>query len=89
MSAWYVLSSLGVYAVTPGRPLWDITEPNVDFAKIHFEDGTSANISKASTNRELYFLGFMKEWYGKQQMQGWSPLHPVPVIEAESKSFKD
>ncbi|WP_294823821.1 GH92 family glycosyl hydrolase [uncultured Flavobacterium sp.] len=89
MSAWYVLSSLGVYAVTPGRPVWDITEPNIDFAKVHFEDGTSANITKASTGRELYFLGFMKEWYGKDFMQSYSPLVPVPVIEAESKAFKD
>jgi putative alpha-1,2-mannosidase len=27
MSAWYVLSSMGIYDVTPGKPEWIETEP--------------------------------------------------------------
>ncbi|MHB8594681.1 MAG: glycoside hydrolase domain-containing protein, partial [Acidimicrobiales bacterium] len=27
MSAWYVLSALGIYQVTPGTPSWELTTP--------------------------------------------------------------
>jgi hypothetical protein len=37
MSAWYVLSSMGIYAVTPGEEKWESNEPIFDTIKIKDE----------------------------------------------------
>src|SRR5690606_24729179 len=58
MSAWYILSSMGIYAVTPGEMGWQTTEPYFDEIKINFEDGTSQTITKKTPQAELQNLGF-------------------------------
>lgn len=86
MSAWYVLSSMGIYAVTPGNPEWSTTTPYFDKIKVNFEDGTSKVIAKdPSIDRKYFGLGnslLKKEFH-------FDKIIPVPVIQAESKSFKD
>ncbi|RZJ76466.1 MAG: alpha-mannosidase [Flavobacterium sp.] len=88
MSAWYVLSSLGIYAVTPGQVGWTPTEPFFAGAKVQFDEKTSGTITKASREDELRYFGFM-EFYDKPHKEQYQPIIPVPVIEAEGKSFKD
>jgi len=88
MSAWYILSSMGMYSVCPGRPGWNLTEPYFDFVKVRFDDGTSGNISKATTNEQRVNFGF-PNLHGTIFTEASGVLVPVPVIEAESKSFKD
>lgn len=39
MSSWYILSSMGLYCVTPGSGLWQSTEPIFSEIKINLEDG--------------------------------------------------
>ena len=39
MSAWYVLSAMGFYPPTPGRPIYALGSPLFDSAKIHLENG--------------------------------------------------
>lgn len=58
MSAWYVLSSMGIYSVTPGLPEWATTPPYFDEVKIHLEDGTTKTITKNTGKAELKKLGF-------------------------------
>jgi predicted alpha-1,2-mannosidase len=41
MSAWYVLAALGIYAVTPGVPDWELNSPTFTRAVIHL--GSSAS----------------------------------------------
>jgi hypothetical protein len=83
MSAWYVLSSMGIYAVTPGQPIWDINEPFLD-AKVSI-DGNKPNYLHLPNAR-----GILPQ-FGIENVD--KPAHqliiPVPVIQAESKSFKD
>lgn len=88
MSAWYVLSSMGLYAVCPGKPGWDLTEPYFDFVKVRFDDGKYGNISKSSTGQERRNFGF-PILHGKPYSERSGVLIPVPVIEAESKSFRE
>ncbi|PZR24475.1 MAG: alpha-mannosidase [Flavobacterium psychrophilum] len=88
MSAWYVLSSMGLYAVSPGKAEWTVTEPYFDFIKVNFENGKSSNINKNSTYDERKLFGF-PELYGKPHTENMHPIVPVPAIEAESKSFED
>jgi predicted alpha-1,2-mannosidase len=83
MSAWYVLSSMGIYAVTPGQPIWDINEPFLD-AKVSI-DGNKPNYLHLPNAR-----GILPQ-FGIENVD--KPAHqliiPVPVIQAESKAFKD
>jgi predicted alpha-1,2-mannosidase len=58
MSAWYVLSSMGIYSVTPGLPEWATTTPYFDEVKIHLEDGTTKTITQNTGKAELKKLGF-------------------------------
>jgi predicted alpha-1,2-mannosidase len=87
MSAWYVLSSMGIYAVTPGKIEWSSTTPNFDQIKVNFEDETSATINKTTSKTELASFGFIKSRRFQYSLP--EPIVVVPVIKAESKSFKD
>src|SRR5690606_22257855 len=53
MGAWYILSSMGLYSVTPGYPRWSTTEPYFEKIKVNFEDGTSKTITKNTPKEEL------------------------------------
>lgn len=88
MSAWYVLSSMGIYAVTPGKPGWTVTEAYFDTIKVNFEDGKSGTISKSNSQQDLSFFGF-PNLVGYTYTEKMTPIVPVPSIEAESKSFTD
>jgi predicted alpha-1,2-mannosidase len=87
MSAWYVLSSLGIYAVTPGNPEWSLTTPYFTRAKVTFDNGTTEEISAENSieHRKYFGLKSEKRTYGFAHRE----IVPVPVIQAESKSFKD
>lgn len=86
MSAWYVLSAMGIYNICPGQPYWTTTEPYFEEIKVNFEDGSSKTITKTSkidpdfginiyqdTNKDFYF----------------EDITTVPTIVAESKTFSD
>ncbi len=90
MSAWYVLSSMGIYSVKPGAPKWDATKPY--FSKINFNiDGEKiAGITQNSTMEELRNVGgFYDKALENSNPISYKAIIPVPVIEAESKSFRD
>lgn len=85
MSAWYVLSSMGFYQVTPGKELWSQTTPYFDNVKIKFEDGTFKNPAKDGINKKI--IVDKSEEFSKSYHFDF--IIPVPVIQAESKAFKD
>lgn len=85
MSAWYVLSAMGIYAVTPGIPEWSTTIPYFDKVKIHLENGTTATITKNSTAEDLKKIGISAE---DLKTKPYNLIVPVPVITAASKSFQ-
>ena len=90
MSAWYVLSSMGIYAVTPGVPKWEATKPYFEKIKFNIDNEKINDISQNSTTQELYNIGgFYKEAIKSSNFFKFSKIIPVPVIESESKSFKD
>ena len=78
MSAWYVLSSLGLYDVTPGDVYWNSTEPIYKNATFNL-DGKDADISA---------LG-LRNVSEKQFEDKYLPFATAPIIDAEGKSFKD
>lgn len=82
MSAWYVLSSMGIYKVTPGSQTWETTEPHFKNVKLKV-DGKKAEdileiISKINnSNKKL------------EQQLDYTKIVPVPVFVAESNSFQN
>ena len=95
MSAWYVLSSLGMYAVTPGKEGWDAVTPYFSKIKLNLEDGTQRIITPQTSPEKL---GAIDTGYEQYKDQGigiistyipYDDIVPVPVIEAAGKSFKD
>jgi len=87
MSAWYVLSSMGIYQVTPAGNKWETTMPIFNKVKLNFEEKTSQTITKQTTNEEKKHLGIIKTESPNRLFP--EKIIPVPVIQAESKAFKD
>lgn len=62
MSAWYVLSSMGIYAVTPGIEKWESNEPLFDFIKIKDENEKNLvdyqrQVKNGKTSNRIILLG--------------------------------
>ena len=55
MSAWYILSSLGLYQVTPGKPMFDLGYLHFSQATIHLDNGNDFIIKQGSYS-ESYLL---------------------------------
>lgn len=93
MSAWYVLSSMGIYAVTPGIPQWSITKPYFNKFSIKFEEGNKYVVDSNTKDvfRELLGVPLYvnKDFFNYNLIHSSEPITIVPVIEAASKSFKD
>lgn len=83
MSAWYVLSSMGMYAVTPGNAEWIKIKPYFEKIKINFENKEQLTITKKAFN------GYLKEVFAKAEKDNFAKITPVPVIVAQGKSFKE
>ncbi|WNM19556.1 GH92 family glycosyl hydrolase [Flavobacterium capsici] len=90
MSAWYVLSSMGIYSVTPGVPKWETTKPYFERVKFNIDNEKIKDITQTSSKNELENIGgFYADAIKKSNIYIYEELIPVPVINAESKSFKD
>lgn len=85
MSAWYVLSSLGIYQVTPGIEFWTTINPLFfESVKINLHDNKpkSVNLSYLKTGI------FSKLDLRNNKTNEFENIIPVPVIQAERKAFK-
>ena len=87
MSAWYVLSAMGIYDVTPGLNEWELTTPSFNLIKITDDYGKIGLIDKY--NKTDFLLEFSREKKPNPNENYNQSIIPVPVIQAESKSFKD
>jgi hypothetical protein len=89
MSAWYVLSSMGIYAVTPGIPQWSVTQSSFDSIKVNFEDKTTKEISKKMPARAMENFGINSNYKDIAVGYSYDEIIPAPLIQAEGKAFKD
>ena len=93
MSAWYVLSSMGIYPVTPGTAVWETTVPAFNKVKVNFENKTSKTISKSSQAIDLVYFDADSDEEGLATVgmleSDVEKIIPVPVISGKSKSFQD
>lgn len=54
MSAWYVMSAMGLYSVTPGSDIFVLTTPIFDSIAIHLENGKQFNILSREASKLTY-----------------------------------
>ncbi|MFT3920690.1 GH92 family glycosyl hydrolase [Cloacibacterium sp.] len=83
MSAWYVLSSIGLYKVTPGSTYWTTTEPLFKKIKLNLEDHNSVI---------FYNKNDIIEWLSKTPVAEPRKLNEIvtsPVINSEKRTFEN
>lgn len=86
MSAWYVLSAMGIYQVTPGIEFWTtINPPFFEMVQINLSDGKPKSVNLSYLKSGI-FSKLDKRNFKENEL---NIIVPVPVIEAESKAFKD
>ena len=56
MSAWYVLSAMGFYSVTPGSNYYTIGTPHLESATIHLENGESFSIQTNNLSDQNFYI---------------------------------
>lgn len=56
MSAWYVLSAIGLYPVCPGNPTYTFGRPIHDYVGMHFENGKSIYIRTKNNSPENKYI---------------------------------
>jgi predicted alpha-1,2-mannosidase len=56
MSAWYVLSALGIYQIAPGSTLYEFGRPLMSKAKIQFEDGKELSFNVKNNSPENKYI---------------------------------
>src|ERR1043166_192034 len=79
MSAWYVLSSIGIYQVTPGSPYFDLTTPIFPKIVINLENGKKFSIlTPGLTQTNHYLLAARLE-----------KPHEIRKLSSPSLSFAD
>jgi predicted alpha-1,2-mannosidase len=85
MSAWYVLSSMGIYQVTPGQTEWQETKPYFESIIVDLKDSKpkSANLSFLKSGI------FSNIKAANINIKPLVSIIPVPVIQAVGKAFKD
>src|SRR6185436_13055111 len=60
MSAWYVMSAMGFYEVTPGYPYYTIGSPIFDTVKIHLENQKVFTITSENNSDKNIYVSSMK-----------------------------
>lgn len=56
MSAWYVLSALGLYPVSPGTPVYELGTPVFESATIHLAGGKQLTIHAAGASAGKFYI---------------------------------
>ena len=94
MSAWYVLSAMGLYAVTPGSDSYTLTQPFLNHFKVNLENGNS--FSKRTIADALRAGKFISHFDLTQDKKPETPSFQFqetfmrsPIISAKTNSFND
>ena len=92
MSAWYVLSSIGLYQVTPGETILNLVEPihkNVKIQNRLFKYNKSSKINEKYCFTDFTMLDSGFNSTLKYSKYIFYTLHTLPVIESDTNSFKE
>ncbi|HWY38330.1 MAG TPA: GH92 family glycosyl hydrolase [Bacteroidia bacterium] len=79
MSAWYVLSSMGFYSITPGLPQYTIGTCLFDEVKIHLENGKTFTIKTTRQDPSDFYVGSISLSNNQFQSQ-LTTLHHMDIM---------
>lgn len=84
MSAWYILSSLGIYSVTPGQPTYQLIEPYFEEAKVSIDEEEPAELNPKD------YRGILPQ-FGMEiiEPEPFEKIIPAPYFEYENLAFND
>jgi len=87
MSAWYVLSSIGLYQVTPGQEYINTVDPI--FENVNIKNTEKLIKLPRTQEKESYFINFeLYDWVNCLRHKPRENYYfIVPIIEVENKSF--
>ena len=89
MSAWYVLSSMGIYAVTPGEEKWESNEPIFDSIKINAENGDEfIDYKKEYVNGKPNRIFILGKKLKEEMIQSRSAMGSQVATISENKNRK-
>ena len=88
MSAWYVLSSIGLYQVTPGQEYFNTVEPIFKNSKILLNKNKQVTIPKFEKSDYFIDSELKSTIKALKHYVFGNEYSIVPVIQAESKSFE-
>lgn len=81
-SSWYLLSSIGIYPLTPGHPSYVFTSPEFDAVKINLPNGKMLNIvAKGNSQKNVYVKSrtvngkaWTKTWISHAELVGGAKI---------------
>ena len=85
MSSWYILSSLGIYAVCPGTDEYVLGTPYFKEMKLHLENGKTVTISAPNNGDDKRYISSMK-LNGKEYTKNY--LTHQDLLNGATISFK-
>ncbi len=76
MSAWYIMSAMGFYPVTPGMPVYTIGSPVFDKVTVHLENGKDFIVeAKSNSAKNIYIQSatlngkpYTKSWFSHDEI---------------------
>jgi hypothetical protein len=96
MSAWYVMSAMGIYSVTPGSEKYTLTEPYLRSFRVQLKNGrffTGETIRNARLKGNFIshaaLTGIKDTLERPQDLTDGDPYVPALIFEAPSRSFVD
>jgi len=90
MSAWYVLSSLGIYQICPGSPLYEFTTPLFNQAIIYLENGKKFVMANSSKKTGEKYIQKLNAPFNNAKMQiHYSELNNGGGLIYKTTAFKD
>ncbi|MBL7883888.1 MAG: GH92 family glycosyl hydrolase, partial [Bacteroidia bacterium] len=91
MSAWYVLSSMGIYPVCPGKNTYDVGKCIWSNVKINLENGSTIELNPTSKLLNETTVQLIKSPNNTSALSDYKTKNiiPVPIIYANSKMFTD
>lgn len=82
MSAWYVLSAMGFYQVTPGTSFYDIGSPLVSKIKINLENKKSFILNAKNLNQGNFYVYNQESSRSKIAPQNRFRLNAMDIVSA-------
>ncbi len=91
MSAWFVMSAIGLYQVCPGRNHFEISKPLFDHVSLYLDETNRFILSSSGTMKSDTLVKILYHLTDINKKADFisSPITIDPVVESDQLAFKD